>query len=98
MVSVAGFWLVSLAVLLGPARASSQPFTGVAGWGGAGLGGPPNTTGYSNLVSIAARASWLGLAADGTIPGVPSLSSVTAIASGESHNLAVTNGSVYCLG
>jgi len=96
--SIASLLLVSLALLLGPARASSQAFTSVVGWGGAGLGGPPNTAGYSNLVAISAQASWLGLAADGTIPGVPGLSNVTAIAAGESHDLAVTNGSVYAWG
>ena len=95
---IACFSFVSLAVLFGLARASSQPFTHVTGWGGAGIGGPPDTAGYSNLVAIAARASWLGLAADGTIPGVPGLSNVTAIAAGESHGLAVTNGAVYAWG
>ena len=86
-------WLATQCAILGLAQA--QPLTGISGWGGLGIGGPPDTSGLSNIVAISAKGSWLALQSGGTVPGVPNLSNVTAIASGNSHSLAVTNGFVY---
>ncbi len=46
-------------------------------------------------MAIAAKGGWLGLKDDGTIPGMPQASNITAIAAGHSHNLAVSNGFVF---
>lgn len=82
---------------VGIGTASAGPIkTGVVGWGGVGIGGVPIQADATNLVAIAAKGQWIGLKNDGTIPGVPQAgSNVTAIASGYTHSLAVSNGFVF---
>jgi alpha-tubulin suppressor-like RCC1 family protein len=90
-----GIIAAAIAVVFFPAAGFGQPRTGVAGWGGTGVGGVPIPAGLTNVVAVAAQGQWLGLNADGTIVGVSGISNVTAIASGYDHNLAVTNGIVF---
>ena len=68
-----------LATIFFPAVGFAQVHTGVAGWGGVGVGGVPIPAGLTNVVGIAAQGQWLGLNADGTIVGVAGVSNVTAI-------------------